>query len=245
MKLIPYICCGDPDREFTLELINILAPYSYMIELGIPFSDPICDGKTIQNASTCALKNGMNMHIAFGMAKRAKGRAKLIIMTYYNLIHHFGVKGFFKSARKSGIEAVIIPDLPFREDKKLETIAQEEGIKIIGMIAPNTDLKRAKMILQSSSPFTYLVSASSTTGARSHVTEESTSFVRRIRALAGNKELFVGFGISARKHADKYAQSGADGVIIGSKIIDIYNKHITNGRDMALRKVQSFAKTFK
>ncbi len=245
MKLIPYICCGDPDREFTMGLIRTLAPYSHMIELGIPFSDPVCDGKTIQDASTRALKNGASINTAFSIAKSARGTSRLVFMTYYNLVHQFGARSFLRKAAKSGVEAVIIPDLLFGEDREFGAVAEEEGIKVICMIAPNTGLSRARLMLRQPAPFAYLVSASGTTGARGRVAGESISFVRRIRAVARGKELFVGFGISSREQADKYVAAGADGVVIGSRIIDIYSKSIGQGRGVALEKVERFAKSFK
>lgn len=251
MIFIPYICCGDPDLSFTYNLIKIIAPYSHAIELGVPFSDPIADGTTIQGASTRALKNGVNIDQIFELATklREEGISKpFIFMTYYNIIYSYGHEEFLRGMKKSCIRAIIVPDLPFKEDAKFEGMVKKFGISIINMIAPNTSAKRAKEILGNSADFAYLVSAAGTTGAKGEIGKESIEFVHRTRMLAGkSKNLYVGFGISTPEHAHEFIDAGADGVIVGSAIIDLYSGLIREpgGRDKALTAIKNFAERFK
>lgn len=228
MKFVPYVCCGDPDLGFTHELIRVLAPHSEIIELGIPFSDPIADGKTIQKAAYRALKNGTNVEKIFSMVEKLREEkitTPLVFMTYYNIVYSYGCERFLQEMKRTGVQGIIVPDLPFGEDAGFEKLAGRHGISIIHLIAPNTGDDRAKRILESPSLFTYLVSIAGTTGARGSVSRESLDFVRRIRGLAGkDRKLFVGFGVSGAEQARQFAQAGADGVIVGSRIIDIYSK---------------------
>lgn len=248
---IPYVCCGDPNIRFTEELVHALAPYSDIIELGIPFSDPIADGKTIQAAANRALAGKTTVEQIFEMVKRLRADGivvPLVFMTYFNIIYAYGMEKFLKRMNDAGIRGIIIPDLPFGEDAEFEKLAESCGIAIINLIAPNTDDERAKQMLEksrnSNSPFTYLVSSAGTTGTREGVGPESIEFVKRIRKLAGNdNRLCVGFGISTKAQTDAYIEAGADGVIIGSKIIELYSKHVKP--DDALGEIKDFAGGFK
>ena len=250
MNFIPYVCCGDPNLDFTYKLIKTLAPYSYLIELGIPFSDPIADGKTIQAAANRALKNGVNIEKIFGMVKKLRSEkitVPFVFMTYYNVVYSYGCEKFLQAMNEIGAQGIIIPDLPFNEDKEFEKLANENKISIINLIAPNTQEKRAKIILSNVGLFTYLVSVAGTTGARGEVTKESLEFVKHTRAVAKGNKLFVGFGISNAQQARQFIQSGADGVIVGSEIINIYYKYINNGKideNSALKEIGEFAKRF-
>ena len=250
---IPYICCGDPNLEFTYKLVRTLAPYSYVIELGIPFSDPIADGKTIQMAANRALANGVTVEKIFGMVERlrADGTDKievpLVFVTYFNIIYAYGCGKFLKRMKDVGVQGLIIPDLPFGEDSEFESLAKSCGISIINLIAPNTTDERAEQILENSrtthAPFTYLVSSAGTTGTKDGVSAESIEFVKRIRTLAGNgnnNRLCVGFGISDAEQAKRFVEAGADGVIVGSKIIEIYSRHGSEPEN-ALKEIEKFA----
>jgi len=250
MKFVPYICCGDPDLEFTYKLIKTFVPYSYLIELGIPFSDPIADGKTIQKAANRSLKRGTNIEKIFSMVKRLR-REKVTIpfvfMSYYNIIYSYGKERFLSKMKEIGVQGMIIPDLPFGEDLEFEKLAREHNISITNLIAPSTRLERAKKILRIPSLFTYLVSVAGTTGARGQVSKESLEFVRKIKNMAGNAnatKLFVGFGISNPEQARQFIKAGADGVIVGSEIINIYSKYLERGRspNKALDNLKIFAK---
>ncbi|MBU0591724.1 tryptophan synthase subunit alpha [Candidatus Micrarchaeota archaeon] len=249
MMFVPYVCCGDPNLEFSAKLIRALARHADIVELGIPFSDPIADGKTIQMATSRALANGVNIEKIFGMVAmlRHEGiEVPFVFMTYYNIVYAYGREKFLKMMKEVGVQGLIIPDLPFGEDPEFENMAENEGICIIGLITQNTKKERAKKILEScgSSMFTYLVSVSGVTGVRDDIDKESIEFVKRIRKLAGNKKkLCVGFGISNKKQAEEYHKAGADGIVIGSHIINIYSKYINGDKvdeTRSLNEIETF-----
>jgi len=251
MKFVPYICCGDPDEGNTFRLARILAPHSYAIELGIPFSDPIADGPTIQAASQRALKSGMNVEKAFSLASKIRGiglKTPLVFMTYYNIVYSYGQEKFLGKMRKCGVVGLIVPDLPYGQDKTFERLAKSKGIQLICLVAPNTPSRLARQMLNSgrTNLFTYLVSAAGTTGSKSLASPGSIAFVRKLSGLSGKKQtLCVGFGISNSKQAALYKSAGADGVIIGSEIINIYSKSFGNGKNAmgkALLKISTLAK---
>lgn len=229
MKIIPYICCGDPNINFTFNLVKTLAPYSTFIELGIPFSDPVADGKTIQEAAIRSLKNGTTIGKIFKMCLRLKEESldvPFIFMTYYNIIYCFGAEKFLIKMKHAGIKGLIIADLPLGEDKGFESLAKKHRISLIHLIAPNTSKKRCREILKNAGLFTYVVSLSGTTGARKKAGIEGLTLMEKIGKIAKNKKLFVGFGISNSKQAKAFEKAGADGIIVGSKIIDIYSRYI-------------------
>lgn len=251
MNFVPYVCCGDPSLDFTYALVKTLAPYSYAIELGIPFSDPIADGPTIQAAANRALSNGVTVERIFGMVERLRTEGiatPFVFMTYYNIVYAYGREAFLQRMKKAGVQAIIIPDLPFGEDLELERLAKKYGISMIHLIAPNTPEKRAKMILAEERLFTYLVSVAGTTGAKDRVAAGSLEIVKRIRMIAGNeKKLLVGFGISNAGQAKVFAGAGADGVIVGSEIINRYSKYMQDRQldeGKALNEIADFARSF-
>lgn len=246
---VPYICCGDPEIAFSEQLALCLEPFCDVLEIGIPFSDPLADGETIQSASQRALKNKVNQQSAFGLVKalRQKQFSKPIaFMAYYNTIYSYGREKFAFSMRECGANALIIPDLPFGEDFEFEKICKNAGVSIIRMISPSTPQERAKRIIDSSdSYFIYLVSRKGTTGADGAISGESVDFVKKISQVADGKKLCVGFGISSPGQAQAFLEAGADGVVVGSEIISIYSKFISKGKidypEEALLEVEKFA----
>lgn len=232
MTFAPYVCCGDHGMDFTFRLVKALGQHSGIIELGIPFSDPSADGPTIQAASQRSLACGTKPGDVFVLVEklRAAGvKNDFAFMTYYNIIFSFGQEKFLSRMREAGAQALIIPDLPFGEDPAFEALAQRHGIEIIKMAAPNTPTERIKKLVRGSGSthcsFTYLVSAKGTTGARTNAGEGSVAFVKSIRKISGKgARLFVGFGVSSPEQASSYLQAGADGVIVGSELINIYSK---------------------
>ncbi|VVB57385.1 Tryptophan synthase alpha chain [uncultured archaeon] len=258
MMFIPYISCGDPDVEFSRKLVQALAPHSDLIELGIPFSDPLADGPTIQAASSRALAGGMNTDKALEMVKklRADGvKTPFVFMTYYNVIYAYGTARFMQASREAGVQGVLVPDVPMGEDEELEKEVEKNGLFIVQLIATNTPDERARKILQkeAAGSFTYLVSVAGTTGERKKVADESLEFVKRIRKLAANNSsnrLCVGFGVSDAEAGRQFVQAGADGVIVGSKLISMYVKNIKDrkkveGEEAVLAEIAQFAKSFK
>lgn len=230
MTFVPYVCCGDYGMDFTFQLVKALAPHSGIIELGIPFSDPIADGPTIQLAAQRSLALGTRPEDVFPLVEKLRSagvKNDFALMTYYNIIFSFGQEKFLKRMKDSGAQALIIPDLPLGEDQEFESLAKKRGIEIIKMVAPNTPAERVKELVKGSGKapcsFAYLVSAKGTTGARANAGQGSVEFVKSVRKIAGKgARLFVGFGVSSPELARAYMQAGADGVIVGSALIDIY-----------------------
>lgn len=224
--LILYITAGYPDLESTITNIKILARYGDMLEIGIPFSDPIADGRTIQYASHIALQNGARLSGILKMLGSIKIDKPMIIMSYLNPLISFGIEDFFKTIKKIGISGLIIPDLVVEESELLMDIAKRYSIDLIQLIAPTSDDERIKLIGKYSSGFVYCISITGTTGARKRLPEGVLSFVKRVKLLI-NKPVAVGFGISSCAQIKRLSQI-ADGVVIGSRIIEA----IKNGEEI-------------
>lgn len=233
MKLIPYVCYGHNGREFTLSMVKMLSKHAYAIEIGLPFSDPIADGPVIQRAYTESLAGGANYKDALSDIKmlRAAGvKIPIYIMAYYNIIYSAGIGNFLSQAKAAGVNGLVIPDLPFGQEPGFRARAKAEGISMINFLSMNTPEQRAREIIGESDDFIYLVSSFGTTGAREGASPESIVFVKKIRAMAEKgKKLFVGFGVSGSEVANEYIGAGADGVIVGSKLIEIYGAFMKGG----------------
>lgn len=223
--LIAYITSGYPDTEATVAAALLLADSGCdIIELGIPFSDPMADGVTIQNASHHALLNGVNTRTCFDIARsiRQKSTVPLVFMTYLNPVISYGLEKFCADCAGTGISGLIIPDLPPGELPELEASARANGIDIIYFVAPNTSQERIGLVARSSGGFIYMVSVTGVTGVREGLSgglKETFAQVRRSTGLP----LCIGFGISSPSQAAD-AAGLADGVIIGSRIIQIMEK---------------------
>ena len=223
--LIPYITVGYPSLEATLKVVPILAESGAdIIELGIPFSDPLADGVTIQKASFQALKNGVTVSKCLDAAKELSRKVSvpLVFMTYYNPVFSYGVEEFCRECAKSGVDGLIIPDLPPDEGGPLEDACRENGIDAIYLLAPTSTEERVRLVAQKSSGFIYLVSVTGVTGARQSLAANLEEFIARVRRAA-RQPLCVGFGISTPEQAGEVARL-ADGVIVGSKIIQLMEK---------------------
>jgi tryptophan synthase alpha chain len=219
--LIVYITCGFPDIKTTEELVPKLNDAGAdIIELGIPFSDPIADGKTIQYSGQKALENGTTLNKIFPMAKRIRKKtpAGLVLMGYYNSILAYGKERFINDCKRIGIDGVIIPDLIPEEAGEMIKLAGGENIKLIFLAAPNTKPNRLKIIGSYSTGFVYSVSITGTTGGR-NVLPDIDAYIQRVKKHT-ILPVSVGFGISNSKQAKK-AGEYADGVIIGSALIKI------------------------
>jgi tryptophan synthase alpha chain len=220
--LIAYVTIGYPSINATLEVVPLLARSGCdIIELGIPFSDPLADGVTIQNASFSALKNGVTPGVCLEIARKLsqKTTVPLLFMTYYNPVFSYGLKAFCHDCSESGISGLIIPDLPPDEGSPLENIAIEKGIDLVYLLSPSSSEERIELVAQRSRGFIYLVSITGVTGTRNSLSENLEPFVARVRKVA-QQPLCVGFGISTPEQAKEIAQK-ADGVIIGSRIIQL------------------------
>ena len=218
--LIPYITVGYPTTEITVEAAILLARGGCdIIELGIPFSDPLADGATIQKASHHALQKGVNLEKCLETAERISGRIKtpLVFMGYYNPILQYGLKQFCQSAKDSGIDGLIVPDLPPEEGLELQEQTTAQGMALIYLLSPASSDRRINLVLSKGNGFIYLVSITGVTGAREKLPQELEAFVGRVRAKT-ELPLCVGFGISSTEQARRVAGI-ADGVIVGSRII--------------------------
>jgi tryptophan synthase alpha chain len=220
--LIPYITVGYPDIKTTLKAVELLAAKGAdIIELGIPFSDPMADGITIQDSSYQALLKGVNTDSCMEMVRqiRLKSEIPLVFMTYFNPILAYGIEKFCDDCGEAGIDGLIVPDLPPEEGLDLEKSAHKAGLDLIYLLAPTSTDNRIRLVSEKSRGYIYLVSVAGVTGARNSVPPDLGEFVTRVRHYA-RQPLCVGFGISTPEQAGQIAGI-ADGVIIGSKMIQL------------------------
>lgn len=225
---VAYVTVGYPSMWATLQAVPLLAECGCdIIELGIPFSDPLADGTTIQKSSFQALQNGVTPQTCLETAQklRLKTDIPLVFMSYYNPIFHYGVENFCAQCEKYGVDGLIIPDLPPEEGAELQDSTQKHGLDLIYLLAPTSTDERTRLVTERSSGFIYLVSVTGVTGARTELPHELSSFVQRVKQATA-KPLCVGFGISTPEQASQVAQI-ADGVIIGSRIIQLLESGIS------------------
>jgi tryptophan synthase alpha chain len=240
--LILFVVAGDPDLKTTEVLVLKMAEAGAdMIELGVPFSDPLADGPTIQAASHRALQNGVDLRAIFALADRLKGvSTPLILMTYFNPVLHFGLKDFAESCGRSGIDGVIISDLPPEEAGPWMGEGRRIGLDTIFLVAPTSPPDRIKLVSRCSQGFIYYVSVTGVTGARERLPEELGPAVKRIKEQS-KKRVAVGFGISTPEQAQKLSLF-ADGIIIGSAIVKMIEENLKNPE--LTDKVRDFVYSF-
>ena len=220
--LIAYVTVGYPSVEATLEVVPLLAELGCdIVELGIPFSDPLADGATIQKASFVALHNSVTPRTCLEVTKkiRLKTKVSLVFMSYYNPIFNYGLGKFVTACTGSGINGLIVPDLPPDEGMELEKTTVENNIDLIYLLAPTSTPDRVRLVSEHSRGFIYLVSIAGVTGARNQLPADLGSFVRRVRK-SSKQPLCVGFGISTPEQAGEVARY-ADGVIVGSRLVQL------------------------
>lgn len=219
--LIPFITAGDPDLTTTAEaLIRLDRAGADMIELGVPYSDPLADGPTIQAAATRALQKGVTLDDVLALVKEVtpKIKAPIILFTYYNPIHYRGIGAFLDQIAQAGVKGLVVPDLPLEEAESLLKPAQEKGIEVILLVAPTSPIERITAIAEQSQGFIYLVSVTGVTGVRSEVASRVEQLLPLLRGVT-TKPIGVGFGISQPEHAQQVKQWGADAVIVGSAFV--------------------------
>lgn len=220
--LIAYITVGYPSPEATLEVVPLLAESGCdLIELGIPFSDPLADGITIQNASYHALLNGVTPKACLEVVKKLRQKVDipLVFMGYFNPIFSYSPDEFCAECRTVGLDGLIVPDLPPDEGAEMESAASGSGLDLIYLLAPSSTDERVKLVAEKSQGFIYIVSVTGVTGVRNELPVELGYFVKRVRK-ATDKPLCVGFGISSPQQASQVAEI-ADGIIVGSRIIQL------------------------
>jgi tryptophan synthase alpha chain len=234
--LIAYLTVGYPTLETTYEVASVLADNGCdIIELGIPFSDPLADGATIQKASYQALQQGITPQVCLEAARklRQKIAVPLVFMSYYNPVLSFGLEAFCQASAKAGIDGLIIPDLPPEEGAELEASTRKLNLDLIYLLAPTSTEERISLVAEKSQGFIYLVSLTGVTGARQTLPPELEDFVRRVRQRA-HQPLCVGFGVANPEQAGRAARI-ADGVIVGSRLIQLIEQ------DATLSSLKSFA----
>lgn len=219
-----YFTAGYPKLDDTLKVIQALEKNGVdMLEIGVPFSDPMADGPVIQVSGTQALHNGMSVKTLFAQLSdvRQSVSIPLVMMGYLNPIVQFGFENYCREAARCGIDGFIIPDLPFAEYmESYKPIADKYGIHIIMLITPETSEERIRMIDQHTSGFIYMVSSTSVTGAKNRFNDESLAYFRRVNAMQLKNPRLIGFGIS-NKETFNAACREASGAIIGSKFISL------------------------
>ncbi|MFL5734083.1 MAG: tryptophan synthase subunit alpha [Chloroflexia bacterium] len=238
--LIPYLTVGYPSLEATRALLRVISEQGAdIMELGVPFSDPLADGATIQRASHAALQNGVSLADCLAVAAEFREHTQqavvgarhasplrlpadqvpLIFMSYYNPIHKYGTRNFALDCAACGVDGLIIPDLPPEEASGLKTACQQAGVELIFLLAPSSTDERIERVVDMAGGFIYCVSLTGVTGARTNVDESAAALVARVRRYTG-LPLAVGFGISTPEQVAGVAQF-ADGVVVGSALINL------------------------
>ena len=222
-----YFCAGCPTLEGTANVIRALERHGVnMIEIGIPFSDPMADGVVIQDAATRALRNGMSLRLLFQQLEEIRQEVSipLILMGYLNPIMQFGFEAFCQECVACGIDGVIIPDLPFRDyESNYKAIANRYDLRVIMLITPETSLERVREIDAHTDGFIYMVSSAATTGAQKDFDAQKQAYFQRIESLGLRNPRMVGFGISNKQTFDA-ACAHASGAIIGSRFVTLLNE---------------------
>src|ERR1700690_694926 len=229
---IPYIMAGDPDIDKTMERVLMLEECGAdIIELGVPFSDPLADGPTIQRAAERALTAGVSLRkmLAFMTDLRKRSQVPIIFMTYYNPIYKYGEEVFVTDAAAAGVDGFIIPDLPPEEAGGLIKSCRSKGIDTIFLVAPTSTEQRMKSIVSASKGFIYYVSMTGITGTKLSLEDHFRNHIGRLKELSG-KPIAIGFGISTPDDARSMA-AVADGVIVGSAIVKKFHEDPGNARE--------------
>ncbi|MGF7185012.1 tryptophan synthase alpha chain [Desulfitispora alkaliphila] len=235
--LIPYFMAGHPDLDTTVKLIKEAEKAGAdMVEIGVPFSDPVADGPIIEKAGSKALEQNVNLVEIIKVIGEIRGEISIpiILMTYYNPIYVMGKKSFVAEATKAGIHGVIIPDLPMGYDEEFNNLCRQYELCWVPLATPTTTDERMKLIAAEGEGFVYCISATGTTGIREDIDDYLQEFLIKVRKYI-DRPLAVGFGISNEQIAKTVSKS-SDGVIVGSAIVDLIEQNSTNS-NVLLQKV--------
>ena len=245
-KLVTFVTGGDPDIDTSLKIIETIINNGVdILEIGMPFSDPMADGPTIQLSSNRAINKGIDLEDIFSLvseSKKIKGDLPIILMGYYNLILYFGIKNFVKKCKENGVDGLIIVDLQPEEDDDLINELKKNHIDLIRLITPTTNEDRLKLILKNASGFLYYVSVMGITGQKSadlNELEKSVAFIKNFT----NLPVVPGFGIKNAKDVRSICKI-ADGAVVGSSIIKIIEENL-NDKEKMLSKINTFSKDLK
>lgn len=245
LAFIPFLVLGDPDEERSFALLEACVKGGAdMIEVGIPYSEPLADGPVIQRADLRALSAGIDVERALGVLRKFKEKHEIPVglLVYYNLIHARGFDSFYKLAKYSGIDAVLAADAPVEESSELLEMAEKYGLAQVFLAPPTTTEKRLEKILDAVSGYLYIVAVVGVTGAREEVQRQTVRLIEWIKSKT-DIPLCVGFGISKPEHVKELAESGADGAIVGSAMIKVLEEHLQAGDEAEL--VENYVKKMK
>lgn len=232
--LIPFFVVGDPDFETSLSVVKAaIDAGADILEMGIPFSDPIADGPTIQKADIRSLKGGMTVARALEFIREVKAYKDIPIglLMYYNLVYQYGAEKFFRDFHEAGVNSVLIADLSIDDADEIVGPARSAGLDTVFMVTPNTTEQRMELVASKTTGFIYTVSVLGVTGAREGLSDSVAALVSRLKGLT-DVPVCVGFGISKAEHAVAVASAGADGVIIGSRIVKMVEDNVDDARKM-------------
>lgn len=242
--LIPFLTAGDPDLETTANALRQLdASGADLIELGVPYSDPLADGPVIQAAATRALQRGTRLDHVLQMVTELTPelRAPIILFTYYNPIHHRGVSQYLQQIAQAGVKGLVVPDLPLEESETLLKQAADLGIEVTLLVAPTSSQERIQKIAEHSQGFIYLVSTTGVTGMRTKIENRVQDLIAELRQVT-DKPIGVGFGISRTEQARQVMEWGADAAIVGSAFV---NRLSEGNPQQGLSEVSSFCRSLK
>jgi tryptophan synthase alpha chain len=248
--LIPFFVIGDPDYTTSLTIVKAaMAAGPDILELGIPFSDPIADGPTIQKADVRAIRSSMSVYKALEFirelrASRAAGSDIPIgLLMYYNLIHQYSADRFFKDFHDAGVNSVLVADLSIDDADEVVAPARSAGLDTVFMVTPNTEPDRMKRIASKTTGFIYTVSLLGVTGSRTALSDTVGSLIKKLKAVT-SVPVCVGFGVSTPEHAAAIARAGADGVIIGSRLVAMIEDSLDNP-GKAVTQITAFLRDVK
>jgi tryptophan synthase alpha chain len=243
---IGFIVAGDPDTATCIRIARaLIAGGTDILEVGVPFSDPVADGPTIQKADERALDAGTTPDTVFDIVReiRKECEVPIVFLTYYNIIHHRGIEQFYHEAHDAGVDGILVADMPVEESDVVCSAASRCGIDPIFLIAQTTSDERITTIAKKARGYLYLVAAFGVTGVREQVSEGAIDLLHRVRTCT-KIPLALGFGISTPRHGQTCAQAGADGMIVGSAIIEIVERHLDNPDTME-RKLKEYVSSMK
>jgi tryptophan synthase alpha chain len=242
--LIPFITAGDPDLATTAEALRILdRSGADLIELGVPYSDPLADGPVIQAAATRALQRGTRLEAVLDMVRQVSPelRAPIVLFAYYNPILNQGIENFLKQIADVGVKGLVVPDLPLEESETLIQTAAKLGVEVVLLVAPTSPKERIEAIAQQAQGFIYLVSVTGVTGIRTQMEDRAQDILMDLRTIT-DKPIGIGFGISQPEHAKQVMDWGADAVIVGSAFV----KRLAEGTPaQGLRAIEEFCRSLK
>jgi tryptophan synthase alpha chain len=221
IALLPYLTAGYPTLEGAREVGEAyIAAGADVVEIGVPFSDPLADGPTIQNTTTRALENGANLEYCLELASEFSGRVPVVFLVYYNVIFARGLERFLRKAAEAGVSGLVIPDLPIDEAGRLAALAEDAGVALCPLAAPTSTDERLARVGELATGFVYCVSVAGVTGARDALPPGAVELLGRVRSKT-DAPVALGFGIGSAESATQAASAGADGIIIGSKLMQL------------------------